>query len=193
MVDDGLYDSARHACPIPDMVLSQHVVPFAAGTVIPKPGSVMSAADSLKITIYGIGGHGSLPLTCIDPVVIASYLVVRLQGIVIRVVAPNETAVVTVGSLQAGQKENVIGDEVVLKLNIRAFTTEVRDKVLSATRRIVKAECLAGNCPKDPLIEVISAAPLTERRKGQLRDTHFLRHTFWEGPHHEHTRDRAAE
>ena len=161
MVDDGLYDPNKHNCPHPDVVLGQHVSPLPAGKIGTNPGPLMSAADSFAITIFGSGGHGSMPHRCIDPVVIASHVVVRLQTIVSREVAPNETAVVTVGSLQAGHTENVISDEAVIKINIRTWDDQVRDKVLNGVRRIVKAECLAGNCAKDPTIEPTSRFPLT--------------------------------
>jgi amidohydrolase len=161
MVDDGLYASDKHACPIPDVVLGQHVFPLAAGKTATRAGPVMSAANSFKITIYGSGGHGSMPHRTIDPVVIASHIVVRLQSIVSREVPPDETAVVTVGALQAGSTENVISDEAVLKVNIRTVSVEWRERVLAAVKRIVRAECLAGNCPKDPLIEPTSSFPLT--------------------------------
>lgn len=68
MVDDGLYDKEKHACPIPDVVLGQHVFPMKAGVVHTGPGTVMSAADSYKVTIHGIGGHGSQPHRGVDPV-----------------------------------------------------------------------------------------------------------------------------
>lgn len=161
MVDDGLYDSSKHACPIPDIVLGQHVFPVPAGVVASKPGPAMSASDSFKVTIYGRGGHGSMPHRCIDPVVIASHIVVRLQTIAAREVAPDETAVVTVGALQAGSAENVISDHAILKLNIRSVTPETREKVLASVSRIIKAECVASNSPKEPLIEPSSSFPLT--------------------------------
>ena len=161
MVDDGLYDPKRHACPIPDVVLGQHVFPVRAGDVCTKPGPVMSAADSFKITIFGRGGHGSMPHRCIDPVVIASHIVVRLQTIVAREVPPDETAVVTVGALQAGSTENVISDEAVLKINIRTVSTEWRGKILASIKRIVNAECEIGRCPKLPEITPTSNFPLT--------------------------------
>lgn len=161
MVDDGLYLQDKHACPIPDVVLGQHVFPLPAGKVATRPGQLMSAADSFKITIYGSGGHGSMPHRTIDPVVIASHVVVRLQSIVSREVPPDETAVVTVGALQAGSTENVISDEAVLKINIRSVSAEWRARILASVKRIVSAECLAGNCPKDPLIEPTSNFPLT--------------------------------
>ncbi|ETI23950.1 hypothetical protein G647_05757 [Cladophialophora carrionii CBS 160.54] len=161
MVDDGLYASDKHACPIPDVVLGQHVFPLQAGKTATRAGPVMSAADSFKITIYGSGGHGSMPHRTIDPVVIASHVVVRLQSIVSREVPPDETAVVTVGALQAGSTENVISDEAVLKINIRSVSAEWRERILASVKRIIQAECLAGNCPKDPLIEQTSSFPLT--------------------------------
>ncbi|KAK5207433.1 hypothetical protein LTR41_007002 [Exophiala xenobiotica] len=161
MIDDGLYDQSKHACPIPDVVLGQHVFPLQAGKTATRSGSIMSAADSFKITIYGSGGHGSMPHKTIDPVVIASFIVVRLQSIVSREVPPDETAVVTVGALQAGSTENVISDEAVIKINIRTVSTEWRDRVLASVKRIVDAECMAGRCPKPALIEPTSRFPLT--------------------------------
>lgn len=161
MVDDGLYASDKHACPIPDVVLGQHVFPLQAGKTATRAGPIMSAADSFKITIYGSGGHGSMPHRTIDPVVIASHIVVRLQTIVSREVPPDETAVVTVGALQAGSTENVISDEAVLKINIRSVSTEWRKRILASVKRIVNAECLAGNCPKEALVEETSSFPLT--------------------------------
>lgn len=161
MVNDGLYEKSKHNCPVPDVVLGQHVFPMPAGATGTRQGTVMSAADSFKITIYGSGGHGSMPHRTIDPVVIASHVVVRLQTIVSREVPPNETAVVTVGALQAGSTENVISDEAVLKINIRSVSTQWRERILASVRRIVKAECLAGNSPKEPTIEPTSSFPLT--------------------------------
>lgn len=161
MVDDGLYDTSKHACPIPDVVLGQHVFPLPAGKTATRAGPVMSAADSFKITIYGSGGHGSMPHKTIDPVVIASHIVVRLQTIVSREVPPDETAVVTVGALQAGSTENVISDEAVLKINIRSVSDEWRERILASVKRIIRAECLAGNSPKEATIEPTSSFPLT--------------------------------
>jgi amidohydrolase len=161
MIDDGLYKPDRHGCPIPDVVLGQHVFPLEAGKTATRAGTIMSAADSFKITIYGSGGHGSMPHRCIDPVVIASHVVVRLQTIVSREVPPNETAVVTVGALQSGSTENIISDEAVLKINIRSVSSEWRKRILASVKRIVDAECLAGNTPKQALIEPTSTFPLT--------------------------------
>jgi amidohydrolase len=161
MISDGLYDPKRHNCPVPDVVLGQHVFPIRQATLCTKTGTAMSAADSLKITIHGRGGHGSMPHRTIDPVVIASSIVLRLQTIVSREVPPAEMAVLTVGSIQAGDAENVIPFEAVIKCNTRTVTNRTREKVRKAIERIVKAECVAGGCEREPEFEEISSFPLT--------------------------------
>lgn len=157
MVDAGLYDKI----PTPDYVLGQHVMPLRAGRVGNRTGVMMGAADSFKVVLYGRGGHGSMPHRSIDPVVLAANVVLRLQSIVSREVDPSEMAVVTVGSVQAGSTENVIADHAILKVNIRTTTSQTRQRVLAAMRRIVKAECEASNSPKEPLIEPTTDFPLT--------------------------------
>ena len=157
MVDDGLYKKI----PIPDVVLGQHVMSLRTGKVGVRTGTMMAAADSFKVTLYGRGGHGSMPHLCVDPVLLAANVVVRLQGIVSREVDPQDSAVVTVGSLQAGQTENVIAEEAVLRVNVRTQTTATREQVLKAIRRIVEKECEASGCEKKPLIEETTRFPLT--------------------------------
>jgi amidohydrolase len=161
MVNAGLYDTKKYACPIPDIVLGQHVMPYRAGSVETKAGTMMSAADSFKVTIFGSGGHGSQPHRTIDPVVIASHAVVRLQTICSREVPPDETAVVTVGQIQAGDTENIIAAQAVLKVDIRSVTEEWRQRILASVKRIIKAECEAGRCPKEPIFERTRTFPLT--------------------------------
>ena len=136
-------------------------MPFRAGKVLNRTGTIMGAADSYKVTLYGRGGHGSMPHRCIDPVLLAANVVLRLQSIVSREVNPAEMAVVTVGSLQAGATENVIADHAVLKVNIRTMNSLTREKVLAAVNRIVQAECEASGSTKKALIEPISRFPLT--------------------------------
>ena len=157
MVDDGLYEKV----PIPSIVMGQHVMPDRAGRVQVRTGTMMAAADSFKITLFGRGGHGSMPHNCIDPVVLAANVVVRLQGIVSREVAPAEPSVVTVGSIQAGETENVIADKAVLRVNVRSQSEGTRRKVLKSITRIVKAECQASGCTKEPLIEETTRFPMT--------------------------------
>ncbi|TAQ84662.1 hypothetical protein B7494_g7002 [Chlorociboria aeruginascens] len=157
MIADGLY--TRHGCPIPDIVLGQHVMPYQSGTIGTKPGPFASAANSFKVTIYGRGGHASQPHRTIDPVLIAASIIIRLQGIVSREIDPKDSAVVTVGSIQAGMAENIIADFAVLKVNVRTIKPETRTKVLSAIQRIIKAECEASASPQAPLFEDISSFP----------------------------------
>lgn len=155
MVDDGLYDRI----PVPDVVLGQHVVPKRTGTLASKVGLVMTASDNFRIRLYGRGGHASMPHKTIDPVVMAANVVVRLQTIVSREVDPSDMAVVTVGSLQAGQVENIIADFADIKVNVRSITPETRELVLAAIRRIVKAESDASGAPREPEIVQLSRYP----------------------------------
>jgi amidohydrolase len=121
----------------------------------------MSAADSFKVTIFGSGGHSSQPHRTIDPVVIASHIVVSLQTIRSREVPPDETAVVTVGSIQAGDTENIIAAEATLKIDVRSVSEEWRQRILESVERIVKAECDAGRSPKAPIFERTRTFPVT--------------------------------
>jgi hippurate hydrolase len=148
MIDDGLF--ARF--PKPDVVLGQHVMPAPAGSIGTRSGVMTSAADSFEIRMFGRGAHGSMPEASIDPVVMAAATVLRLQTIVSREIAAAQSAVVTIGALQAGTKENVIPDEAVIKLNVRTFDEGVRTHVLDAIRRIVEAEAQASGAPRPPEI-----------------------------------------
>src|SRR5947199_702731 len=112
MIDDGLFKRF----PKPEVILGQHVMVGPSGTVAGRAGAITSAADSLQIRLFGRGAHGSMPQASIDPVIMAAATVMRLQTIVSREVASAEAAVVTVGALQAGTKENVIPDEAIIKL-----------------------------------------------------------------------------
>ena len=148
MIDDGLFDRF----PKPDVVLGQHVMPAPAGSIGTRSGVMTSAADSFEIRMFGRGAHGSMPEASIDPVVMAAATVLRLQTIVSREVAPAQSAVLTVGALQAGTKENVIPDEAVIKLNVRTFDEGVRTHVLDAIKRMVEAEARASGAPRPPQI-----------------------------------------
>ncbi|KAJ5885496.1 Amidohydrolase [Penicillium taxi] len=158
MVDDGLYSKI----PMPDHVFGQHVMRMRAGTVGSRPGTIMAAADSLKITLYGRGGHGSMPHQTVDPVLLAAHVVLRLQSIVSREIDPSDLAVLTVGSLQAGQTENVIADKAEIGVDFRSVKLETRSKILSAIQRIVEAECQASGSPKPPLITQTRRFPPTD-------------------------------
>jgi len=148
MIDDGLFTRF----PKPSVILGQHVMVGSAGEISTRSGVITSAGDSLEIRMFGRGAHGSMPQASIDAVVMGAATVLRLQTIVSREIAPTEAAVVTVGSLQAGTKENVIPDHAVIKLNVRTFDENVRKRVLAAIERIVNAEAEASGAPKKPEI-----------------------------------------
>ena len=148
MIDDGLFKRF----PKPDVVLGQHVMSLPSGHVNWRTGVVTSSADSFQIRMFGRGAHGSMPEASIDPVVMAASTVMRLQTIVSREVGPTDSAVVTIGVLQAGTKENVIPDDAIIKLNVRTFDEGVRKHVLAAIERIVNAEAAAAGAPKPPEI-----------------------------------------
>lgn len=159
MLDDGLFERV----PMPDVVLGQHVGPAPAGMVGAHPGAAFASADSIDITVRGRGGHGSRPETTIDPIVMASAIVGRLQTIVSREIAPQETAVVTVGRLNAGTKNNIIPDSAELGLTIRSYNEDVRGRMLAAIERIeriVRAESAASGAP-DPAIVPAESFPVT--------------------------------
>jgi len=150
MIDDGLFTRF----PKPDVGVALHVGNgLPAGQVGITPGIYNTNADSLRITIYGKGGHGSAPNTTIDPIVIAARTILSLQTIVSREVKPGEMAVITVGYIHAGTKNNIIPDQAELGLTVRTYKAEVRKQVLAAIARITKEEAEAGAVPHKPLIE----------------------------------------
>lgn len=146
MMDDGM--AARF--PKPEVILGQHVMVGEAGTVGYRSGIILSAGDSLKVKLFGRGSHGSQPQTAIDPVIMAASATLRLQTIVSREIAPIDSAVLTIGALQAGTKENIIPDDATLKLNIRTYNEAVREHMLAAVKRICCAECAASNAEREP-------------------------------------------
>jgi len=149
-----LADGLMTRFPKPDVVLALHVGnSLPAGTVGITPGVYNTNADSLRITIYGKGGHGSAPHTAIDPIVIAARTILALQTITSREVKPGEMAVVTVGYIQAGTKNNIIPDQAELGLTVRTRNTEIRKQILAAIARITKAEAEAAGAPRPPLID----------------------------------------
>ncbi|MGT2950704.1 amidohydrolase [Streptococcus cuniculi] len=159
MIADGLFEKI----PRPTLALAQHVLTEpVAGHVGTLSGPFLSSAASLKITIYGRGAHGSMPHLSLDPIVIGSSIVMKLQTIVSREVDPFQFAVVSVGSFQAGLKANIIPDSATLLVNIRTYDEKVEQQVLDSIKRMVYAECEAGGCIKRPEIEVFDRYPLTD-------------------------------
>lgn len=158
MIQDGLYDRI----PTPDFCLAQHCDYRRSGNLAIRSGPCESAADSFLVTIHGHAGHASKPESCIDPIVIAAYVIVRLQTIVSRVVPPQETVVVTCGSIHGGDAHNNIPPSVQLKINIRTYNDDLRTKVPASMQRIIEAECDAAGAPQKPEIKRTHEYPLTD-------------------------------
>jgi hippurate hydrolase len=158
MIEDGMLSKY----PKPNVIHGQHVMVGIAGHVGHRTGVILAGGDSLKVKMFGRGSHGSQPHTSIDPVIMAAATTLRLQTIVSREIDPNESAVLTVGSLQAGTKENIIPDDAEIKLNIRTFNEDVRDHILDSVKRICCAECQASNAPREPEFSTLSYYPVTE-------------------------------
>lgn len=159
MVDSGIAE----IIPKPDVYLGQHVLASVpGGSVATAPGPVLSAASSIRVVVHGKGSHGSMPELGVDPVVLASTIVVRLQTIVAREVAARETAVVTVGAIHAGTKSNIIPASAELLINTRAYDRDVEKHIHEAIERIVRHECAAARSPQDPEFTYYDTYPLTD-------------------------------
>jgi hippurate hydrolase len=150
MVDDGLWDRA----PRPEVVLAQHVMPVEAGKFWLRAGNMASLADSWRITVRGRQAHGSQPERSLDPIVAAASMVLRLQTIVSRELAPITPAVVTVGTFHAGLKENIIPETAEFSVNVRTPDEDVRAHVLGSIRRIVAAEAAASGIDEPAIVEI---------------------------------------
>lgn len=175
MVDGGLYDKV----PVPDYVLGQHVTNLPTGKVGSKNGTIMAAADSYKITLFGRGGHGSMPHMTIDPVLMASNLIQRLQTVVSRETDPSDMAVLTIGSLHIGHVENIISDRAEIGLDIRSVSTQTRGKMIASIKRMMHAEFIASGSTKEPTIEQTRTFPRTDNdgdmahKLAEAFSTHF--------------------
>ncbi len=159
MLDDDVWGKSLPTGQRPDVVYSQHVWPGRTGTIDITPGPAMAMADSWKVTVHGRGGHGSRPEGTIDPVVLAAHMIVRIQSIVSREVAAQSATVITVATISAGLKENVIPGSAEFTLNVRTLDAAVRDHVLAALRRVMLAEAEASAAP-EPTIEELYRFPL---------------------------------
>jgi amidohydrolase len=173
MIKDGLFTRF----PKPDFAFAVHDSNgLPAGKVGYTPGFSASNADSVTVTVYGVGGHGSAPQETIDPIVIAARMIVSWQTIVSREIDPQEAAVITVGTIHGGTKNNIIPDEVVMGLTVRSYKDDVRKHLLSSIERIAVAESQAAGAPKRPLIEhvegvgaVYNDPPTTNRIADRLK------------------------
>jgi hippurate hydrolase len=158
MIKDGLLTRF----PKPDYSIAIHDdSAMPSGQVSVTPGPILAGASSVKITIFGKGGHGAAPQTTIDPVVIAARAVLSLQTIVSREMNPLDPAVVTVGAIHGGTKNNITPDQVVLLLTVRSFKPEVQKHILNSIERIARAEAAAGGATQEPKIEVSEGLKFT--------------------------------
>jgi hippurate hydrolase len=155
MLDDGLYDRFGR----PDVVLAQHVAPMPAGMVAHGAGPMLAASATLRVTLHGRGGHAGTPHQTVDPVVAAAATVLRLQTVVSRETAPADQVVVTVGSLHAGTRGNVVPDRAVLEVTVRSLSDAGLERALASVHRIVHAEAVASGCPVPPDLVQLSRSP----------------------------------
>ncbi len=154
MIADGLFTRF----PKPAVGIALHVGNNLPATQVGiTPGIYNTNSNAIKVTIYGKGGHGSAPHTTIDPIVIAARTILALETINAREVKPGEMAVVTVGYIRAGTRNNIIPDEAEFGLTVRTYKAEIRKQVLAAITRIVKSEALVGGATKEPLIEELAS------------------------------------
>ena len=150
MLEDGLLTRF----PKPDIGIAMHDTNgLPVGKVGITPGYAKANADSVRITIYGKGGHGAAPHTTIDPVLIAARTAVTLQSIVSREIKPGEAAIITIGYIQAGTKNNIIPDDAQMGLTVRSYKPEVRKHLLAAIERVARGEAMAAGAEKMPLVE----------------------------------------
>ncbi|CAM8647316.1 MULTISPECIES: amidohydrolase [Sphingobium] len=153
MLEDGLYTRF----PKPTHAIAFHdAANMAAGQIGYTPGYALANVDSVDILVKGLGGHGAYPQTTRDPIVLASRIVTSLQTLVSREQDPQDPAVVTVGSFQAGAKHNIIPDEAKLLLTVRSYSDETREKLIEGIRRISRGEAIAAGVSEDkmPVVSV---------------------------------------
>lgn len=172
MIDDGLFDRI----PLPDIVLGQHAVPTKAGTIGTRPGRVLGFLDSLDVRVYGKGTHSSTPELGIDPILMASCIISRLQMVVSREIDSKEPCVVTCGTFHAGTDASIIPEYADFKVDIRSFNEDIQLSAVNAVSRIIQGECQAANSPKRPrIMTAASCPPIDNDEKATARFTAALR------------------
>ncbi|SCA57705.1 Uncharacterized hydrolase YtnL [Candidatus Terasakiella magnetica] len=155
MIEEGLFEKFPA-----DAVYGMHNWPeLPMGTMAMKAGPLMAACDAMEIRIKGVGCHGAMPHLGIDPVVVASELVLALQSVSSRVVNPQDAVVVSVTQINGGHTWNVIPEEVIMRGTIRSFNPQVQDKLEETINRIVKGVCLAHGA--DYELDYITGYPAT--------------------------------
>ena len=152
MIQDGLYERF----PKPDYAIAFHVASeLETGTIEVPLEQVASSSDSVDIIVHGVGAHGAYPHMGIDPVLVASQIVVSLQSIVSRTIAPLEPGVITVGAIHGGFKHNIIGDKVEMQITVRSDDPDVREELLDGIDRVARGVAISMDVPEDLMPEVI--------------------------------------
>jgi hippurate hydrolase len=160
MLADHLYERFGR----PDFVLSEHDSnDYAAGTIAVKGGPLLASATSIVVTVRGIGGHGSRPQAGKDPIVLAAEFILVAQTIVSRQIDAQDPAVLTVGMIHGGTKNNIIPDEVTMGLTLRTYSMDVRDQIVSAIKREVNGLAEGYGIPADrmPTVTIMESTPPT--------------------------------
>jgi amidohydrolase len=175
MLEDGLYTRF----PKPSHAIAFHnSATLPAGTIGYSVGPALANVDSVDLVVRGVGGHGAAPHTTRDPIVLASRIVGAVQTLVSRELDPLDSAVVTVGSFQAGTKHNIIPDEARLLLTVRSYTPEVRRLLLDGIARIARGEAIAAGLPEDRMPQMTvregEATPATLNTEALTRSSAAL-------------------
>lgn len=155
MIADGLLTRF----PRPDFAVAVHQISMLpSGHVGIVPGPAMAFMNTVEIAVHGRGGHGAAPHLTVDPVLLASRIVVALQGIVAREVKPQDPSVITVGSIHGGTRPNIIPNEVKLELTVRSYKEEVQKALLAAIARVARGEAIASGAPREPTVRIADEA-----------------------------------
>jgi len=189
MLADGLYERF----PKPEYALAFHVsAGKPAGKIEVPLTNVGSSSDSVDIVVHGVGAHGASPHRGIDPVLVASQIVVSLQTVVSRSIAPLQPGVITVGSIHGGRKHNIIGNRVEMQLTVRSDDSETRELLLDGIDRVAEGVARSLGVPDDLLPEVtrseIETTPPTindEETARKIKETftaHFGDEMMFEEP-----------
>jgi hippurate hydrolase len=146
MLADRLYERFGR----PDFVVSEHDDPTTpAGSIAVKGGPLLASSTSIVLTMRGVGGHGSAPQAGKDPIVLAAEFIMVAQTIVSRQIDPQQPAVLTVGTIHGGTKNNIIPDEVTLGLTLRTYSKQLRDQILADIKRTAEGLAQTYGVPAD--------------------------------------------
>ncbi|MGL4666886.1 MAG: amidohydrolase, partial [Saezia sp.] len=149
MINEGFY--SKIGTPVPDYFIGMHTAPGPVGMIANASGVRMAGTEQLDVTFHGVGGHGSTPHMTKDPVIMAAMAIMQYQVIISRIVDPQETAVLTVGSVQVGIDNNVIPETALLKLNLRYFNPKVLEQMITAITNINNGIARTYNVAEDKM------------------------------------------